>query len=123
MSKLIGGQAFTITCTLISRNKKTIQLSALVDCGANGYCFIDRGKSRYLRKKGKALFAREKLPELPINGFDGQPANPISRALIATLVVDDTEFSNNPFFEVDIGTHDLILGRVWLAEHDALPDC
>lgn len=123
MRGLIGGKAFTVTCTLVSKNgKRTSPLRALIDSGANLFACIDRPLAHKLRKVDGYIFTRTKIPKLPVAGFTGSIGASLCSVLEAGLTIESRSFPT-PFFEVGIGNHDIILGRHWLAHYDVLPDC
>jgi hypothetical protein len=58
-----------------------------------------------------------------VNGYDGKQAALITHAIVFTLIVDGRRQRNVPFLIVDLGKHDVILGRMWFAKHGVLLDC
>jgi hypothetical protein len=60
---------------------------------------------------------------LRVKGFDGSEAKPIQHVLVVHLLVDGRQRFDVPFLVTDLGKHEVILGRKWLAENHVLPDC
>jgi hypothetical protein len=59
------------------------------------------------------------LPEpCRVKGFDGKSSTEITHAIILHLSVDGRRFLNMPIIITDLGQHDMIIGKNWLAEHD-----
>jgi hypothetical protein len=108
----MGGRHFTIPCTL-SRNGYGVRSSALVDTGANGFAFIDTSFATQLSKFLNIRPVRIPTP-LSIQGYDGKRATTVSYALILHLTIDRRRQTSLPFYILDIGTHDIILGLKWM---------
>ena len=53
-----------------------------------------------------------------VKGFDGKSTTEIAYAIILHLLVDGRRFLNMPILITDLGQHDMIIGKNWLAEHD-----
>jgi len=113
---LIGGKHFTVPCTL-AYNGYGVQTSALVDSGANGLVFIDTRCAADLAK-----FLNVALTPLPtpcsVKGFDGKPGRSATHAIILNLGIDGHRQQKIPMLILDLGNHDLILGRRWLSHFD-----
>jgi hypothetical protein len=122
LSRLIGGNAFTLPCT-ISKNGYGVKSFSLIDTGANGYAFID---SRFIGKVSERL-PDVKLEPLPIpcgvRGFDGKQGTPITHFVRLTLDIDGRHLTRIPFLVVGLGEHDMILGRKWASHRGLLIDC
>ena len=110
----------TIPCTL-SINGYSVQSKALADSGANGFVFINT-----LFTFDLAKFFRIKVQKLPssiaVKGYDGQANNAITHVLRLHFTIDGRRQYNLPFLILDIGSHDVILGRKWLAYFNILID-
>jgi predicted aspartyl protease len=108
----MGGKHFTVPCTL-SRHGYGVKSSALVDTGANGFAFINRSFATELSK-----FLDIQPVQIPntlsIQGYDGKQATTVSHALILHLTIDKRRQTSIPFYILDIGTHDIILGLKWM---------
>ena len=121
LSQLIGGGAFTLSCT-VSNNGLGIKTSTLIDTGANGFVFID---TEFAKTVCKFLdVTRKRLPTpCRVQGFDGQVANSITEYLEANLIIDGRKQLKMPMLVVKLGGQDMILGRKWAADFDILIDC
>ena len=111
-----------VISTRVSHNGNTIGLKALVDTGANGYLFI----SISLAIKLAQFFGITVVPlerTCPLVGYDGHEGAPITHAIILDTVIDGRKFTSQPMLIAELGQHDLIIGRAWLAENRVLPDC
>jgi hypothetical protein len=60
---------------------------------------------------------------IPLRGFDGQPSEAIQQVIELNLELDKHEQPRQYLLVAELGSHELILGRKWLAKHDILPDC
>jgi hypothetical protein len=116
----MGGPHLTIPCTL-SSNGYSVQLKALADSGANGFVFINTPCAIDL-----AVFLNIKAQRLPravgVKGYDGQVKSAITHILRLHLTIDGRRQYHLPLMLLDLGSHDLILGRKWLAYFDILVD-
>jgi hypothetical protein len=121
LTQLIGGPQFTMNVKVSWHNKSTV-LSSLIDTGANAYSLIHRQKAGRLAKALKTSLRTLPTP-ISLKGFDGQDSRAITTTLQANLLIDGHFQKNVCFLVADLGVHDIILGRKWLATHDILPDC
>ena len=121
LTRLIGGNQFLVDCK-VCWNGKTIALKALVDSGANAYALINQKHVRSLTKVLQMPVHKLKKP-IPLRGFDGQPSEAIQQILEVNLGLDTHIQLRQYLLAAELGSHDLILGRKWLAAHDVLPDC
>jgi len=120
LTKLLGGESLTTRATL-TRNGLSYKLPALLDSGANGYCFIDSSFLKSLSFFLKPMIQR--LPMIvPIKGFNGALGTPISHYARLNLTIEGRLQSFTPFLITNLGNHGVILGRTWLAEHKVLLD-
>jgi hypothetical protein len=53
-----------------------------------------------------------------VKGFDGQPGRLATHAIILNLGIDGRRQQGVPMLILDLGNHDLILGRKWLVHFD-----
>lgn len=60
---------------------------------------------------------------IPVKGFNGKPAPAISHYITMHLLIDQRKILCIPFLILDLGQHDVILGKHWLAAFDVKPDC
>jgi transposase InsO family protein len=117
---LLGGQSFTVPVQ-IAFNGSSVPISSLADSGATGYVFLN---SRCALEAAKSL----KAPLLPlsspcdIKGYDGKTGVPITHAIFLHLWVDGRKFLKVPMLITELGKHDMIIGKNWLAEHDVWLD-
>ena len=118
---LVGGEQFVTKC-LIYFNGIAFQLNALIDCGANGYAFIDQKKAKELQKKIYCLIKRL-VQTIPVTSFNDNQAKGIQQITQANIYIDGRVITQCPFLELDINQYNIILGRRWLAYHDVMPDC
>ena len=89
-----------------------VHASSLIDSGANGFAFIDT-----LLAIDIANFFKLKLQRLPkplgVKGYNGKLGTSITHILRLHLTVDGRRQYNIPLLVLDLGSHDLILGRKW----------
>ena len=103
-------------------NGYSVTLNALIDSGANGFIFMDT-----LCACDITPFLGTKFQRLPrtyhVKGYDGKAQNDISHFTRAHLMVDGRRQYNAPLLILDLGSHDIILGRKWLERFDIGIDC
>ena len=123
MTRLLGNdkESFTISIRL-AKNSLSIASRALIDTGANGLAFIDAHLAGLLTKNFQTSLVALNDP-LRVRGFNGTEAQPIRQALALHLLVDGRQCMDMPFLVTDLGKHEVILGKKWLAENRVLPDC
>jgi hypothetical protein len=61
--------------------------------------------------------------EYTVTGFNRKQLVPLTHIIILTMATDNHIIRWMPFLILDLGRHDIILGRMWLAEHRVLVDC
>lgn len=117
----LGGESWTVTCTLACNGFSLTTSNALPDTGASGYLFISRDMAKkalkYLRPQRVTNF-----PPSPVAGFEGEATQLIDVALVMNFKIDCLELINVPFFVINM-KHDLILGRNWFEQHGVIIDC
>jgi transposase InsO family protein len=123
LQDLLGreNESFTVP-TQIVQNGYSIPIHALGDTGANGFLFIDTAFAVKLAK----FFKIRTIPigtQCAVNGYDGKQATPITHALVLTLNIDGRRQASLPALIVNLGRHNMILGRMWFAKYGVLPDC
>ena len=113
LGQLVSGRSYTIPYTLFC-NGYQVLTSALANFGANTFALID---TQCTIKLADFLNAPLKeLPKLiPIRGYNGQIGLPIITILRIHLRIDGRRQYNVPFFITDLGSHDIILEKKWLA--------
>jgi predicted aspartyl protease len=116
----MGGKHLTTTCTLAT-NGYSVTSQALIDSGANGFVFIDTlGAADTTKYLG---FKTQRLPQpVAVKGYDGKAGQPISHYLRLHLTIDGRRQYHTPLLTLDLGSHDIIPGRKWLAYFDILVD-
>jgi hypothetical protein len=116
----MGGPHLTIPCSL-SCNGYLVNVSSLTDSGANGFAFIDT-----LLAIDIATFFNLKFQRLPkpigVKGYNGKLGTRITHFLRMHLTVDKRRQYNIPLLILELGSHDLILGRKWLEYFNLLLD-
>lgn len=117
----MGGKHFTIPCS-IAKNGFSIELSSLIDTGANGFAFVHREKAAAL---SRVLSVKpQRLPHsIPVQGYDGQSTAPVTEYLTLNLILDGRKILNAPFLILDLGSTDIIIGRSCLGTLGIKPDC
>jgi hypothetical protein len=116
LSQLLGGEHFTVPCK-IAYNGYAIQTSGLADSGANGFVFINTRLAHDLMKFLNVTPTRLATP-CTVKGYDGRPGKPVSEILILHLEIDGRRQKNIPMLILDLGSHDIILGRKWFTQFD-----
>jgi hypothetical protein len=117
----MGGKHLTLPCTL-SKNGYAVNIKALGDTRANGFSFID---TRFAVDLAKFLNVKaQRLPfTIPIKGYDGKQGNAISHIIRFHFTINGRRQYHHPFLILDLGNHDVILGREWFASFNVLVDC
>lgn len=54
----------------------------------------------------------------PVKGYDGKPGRPVTQILTLHLSIDDRRQRDIPMLILDLGSHDLIIGRKWFTHFD-----
>ena len=112
----MGGKGFTTSCTLY-RNGCGVNTAALADTGANAFALLDTKCARKISEFLNTPLETLKRP-VPVRGYNGQAGKPITSILRTHLRVNGRRLYNMPFLVTDLGHHDVILGRKWLAYLD-----
>ena len=103
----------TIPCTL-SHNGYSVKTKALANSRANGFVFINTlctiNITKFLNLKAQRLSRA-----INVKGYNGIVGNAITYILRLHLTVDKQRQYNIPLLILDLGSHDLILGRKWFA--------
>jgi len=113
LSRLLGGKALDMSCSLIV-NGFRFRTQGLVDTGANGFLFIHTSLVTLLTKHCGVSVNYFPKP-IPVKGFDGKSSASITQWIQLTLEVDSRRLLQLPLLVANIGRHDLILGREWMA--------
>ena len=116
LSQLLGGKSFTILCTLF-HNRYRVITTALANSRANAFALLN---TKYAKKISKFLNTPMEMLEKPIlvKGYDGQMGTPITSTFQTHFRINGRRQYNMPFLITDLGNHDAILGRKWLAHLD-----
>lgn len=120
LSKLLGGQGFNVN-SLVAKNGLGFPMHTLADTGANGLLFIDTQRATELATFLNIHTERLTTPA-KTKGFNGKPGSPITHAISLHLTVGGRRFLNQPFLILDLGQHDVIIGRRWFSDHDVWLD-
>jgi hypothetical protein len=121
LSQLMGGEAFTVLCSLTHNGTYVDRISALPDSGANGFAFIDTDCAKDVMKFTGCKATSLDRP-IVAKGYNGVRGNPITHYLLIDLVIDGRRLVEIPFLILDLGNHDIILGAKWMAYFDIQPD-
>ena len=116
----MGGSPLTIPCTLV-KNGIGVDLDILADTGANGFAFIDTTLAGQLCK-GLGFKLTPLARKIQAKGYDGQSGQAASHYLTANLIVEGRRQYNIPFIVLDLGVHEVILGRKWFEYFRVNPD-
>jgi len=104
------------------RNGIGVTIHTLPNTGADENIFIDNDFSD--KSHARLNVKIYKLSnEIPILGFDGRSAKLITQLIVANVDVDGYLQTRLPILMVDIGKHDLILGKRFFKDNDVLIDC
>jgi predicted aspartyl protease len=117
----MGGQHLTIAC-MLSTNGTSVASRALIDSGANGFIFVNTLFAIDLARSFNITTTRLPSP-IQVKGYDGKPGKPVAHYIRLHLTVDQRRQYNMPLLVLDLGSHDIIIGRKWLSYFDVLPDC
>ena len=123
LQELLGrdSESFTVATSIV-KNGHSVALKALIDTGANGFAFINTDLAILIAQH----FGIRTIPletECSVRGYNGKSETPITHAMLLNLIVDGRRQLDIPMLIVELGQHDIILGRKWLAEFRILTDC
>ena len=77
LKHLVRGEQFVTKC-LIYFNRIAFQLNVLIDCGANGYAFIDQEKAKELQRKIHCP-TKHLIQTIPVTSFNENQAKGIQQ--------------------------------------------
>ncbi|MGH7240354.1 MAG: retropepsin-like aspartic protease [Candidatus Saccharimonadales bacterium] len=120
LSKLLGGKPFVLS-TQVAQHGISVPTQSLADTGANGRLFMDTQLGIDLAKSFQIKLQRLPTPGRT-KGFDGTPGTPITHVIFLNFRVNGRRFLNSPFLLADLGQHDIIIGRKWMADQDVWLD-
>lgn len=109
----LDSEHLVVSCTL-DDNGNTIRSYALIDCGAQGYSFVDE---EFARRHNLPLHLLETPRVLEV--IDGRPieTGPITHLTKIKMIIDKHEESI-PMFVTKLGHYPVVLGLPWLKRHD-----
>ena len=109
LGSLMAGNSFTLACTL-RKDGIAIQANALGDTRASGFVFLD---SEFALDLCQTFNLKPKrLPQtITPKGFNGKRGSPITQYLSFTIEIDGRRIYNLPMLIVELGSHDIIIGR------------
>ena len=116
LSWLIDRKSFTILY-ILSCNGCEVKTTTLANSKANAFTLLSVKCAKKLSKFLNTPFEKLERP-IPVKGYNGQSGTPITSMLRLHLCVDGRRQYNVPFLITDLGHHDAILGRKWLAYLD-----
>ena len=120
LSKLLGGLGFHIDSQL-AYNGLSFPMTTLADTGANGYLFMNTKKAIELARFHNIHTEQLKQPA-KTKGFSGTEGPQITHTIKMHLIVGGRRFLNQPFLILNLGQHDVIIGRRWFEQHDVWLD-
>ncbi|KAJ5260703.1 Retrovirus polyprotein [Penicillium chrysogenum] len=103
-------------------NRRSFSILALGDTGVDSYVFINSSMVIILGKRFGLRVERLGC-ECLVRGFNGKLAELIRHMAFLTICIDRRIQRQIPILIVDLGRYDIILGRMWFAEHNVLLDC
>lgn len=106
LSHLFGGQSFTVS-SRISINGYRINITALSDTGANRWIFLNTPVAIAAAK----FLHTSTIPLDRPWGYDSKSEFEITHAIKFNLAVGGRRFLEVPMLIVDLGNHDMIIGR------------
>ena len=109
LSSLMGGLSLTFACTLY-KDGIAIQVKALSDTRVCSYIFLDSRFVLDLCRVFKRKLQRLPHPVYP-KGYNGKKGSPISHYLSFNLEIDGRRIYHLPMLVVELGSHDMIIGR------------
>jgi hypothetical protein len=117
ISDYFGGKPFLISCTIANNGTSLSTKDVLVDTEPNGYIFV----SRSFAARSTTILQIEEIQLFPA-GEIGQGRETVDLALRGTLRTQNRTLPNQIFLVINCA-HDLMIGKLWLARHNVLPDC
>ena len=116
----MGGKSFTIPYTL-SRNGCGVNTTTLANTRANAFALLNTQCAEKVSKFLNTPLETLERP-IPVKGYDGRHGKAITSMLRIHLCINGRRQYNVPFLVIDLGHHDVILGRKWLAYLNLLLD-
>jgi len=111
ISDVLGNDrdSFLIPSKIVN-NRLSVATRSLIDCGADGYRFIDAEIVKLIASRLGLKKVPIKNPGL-VNSFDGGSKQSASHVVFLTLQIDGHRFVNEPFLILNLGKHEVILGK------------
>ena len=110
LRKLLKGQALNTRITLF-KNRASYNILALLNSGANGYCFINHSFLKSLSYFLKLLIHSLLLAVL-VKGYNNRAGHAISYYTTLNLTVDGRVQSFTPFLITHLGNYRVIIRRL-----------
>jgi hypothetical protein len=110
----------TIPCSL-SCNGYLVNVSSLTNSGANGFAFINTLLAIDITTFFNLKFQHLSKP-ISIKGYNSKLGTRITHFLRMYLTINQRRQYNIPLLILELGSHNLILGRKWLEYFDLLLD-
>jgi hypothetical protein len=109
LSQLVGRKRFTVSC-ILSKNRYSTYVSTLIDSRANSLIFID---SKFAYELAEYLHTPILCLKRPciVKGYNNKLRAPACEYIRVQLTVDSNRQLDIPILILELGTHDLILGR------------
>ena len=114
---LVGGRHLLIPVTLAYNGLAIDNKDVLFDTGAGVYALIRKDVAENLREKTGAKRIKVQRPAV-LKGYDGGSPQEITHATVCHLTVDGRRQQDVPFLEAPRLAHEVLIGRLWLAEQD-----
>ena len=93
-------------------NGYSVSLRTLLDSGANGFAFMNTRCAINIAKFFKLKITPLPQP-IPVKGYDSKSRTYVTHILRMYFTIDGRRQFNLPLLILDLGSHDLILGRKW----------
>ncbi|GME64609.1 hypothetical protein ASPGLDRAFT_125098 [Neofusicoccum parvum] len=93
----------------------------MVDTGALVYATVSRSLAHQMIEELGIVPLPLSKP-IPYTVADGRSGKPITYKICPHLQVKDHWEATSPLLIMDLGNHDMLLGKGWLQAHGALPD-
>ena len=112
----MGGKHFTVPYT-VSQNGYGVNTTALINTGANGFAFMNTACANDVAKFLNVEATRLEKP-IQVKSYNGQAGKPVTHVLKLHVHLDGRRQYGIPFCILDLGSHDIILGRKWMSYFD-----
>jgi len=120
LCQFMGGTGFRVSGS-ISTNQIALRVTTLADTGANGYVFCDTAKALEAIKYCGAKTKRLSSP-IPVIDYAGRPGEDITHGIKLDLTLDGVMYPKTFMLITDCGSHDLLVGFHFFAQHEILLD-